>query len=156
MSFTLASSPLFFIVDEVGQFNKFSRMNNEKRKMLMYVLNENTDGYLAEDNEEWNEELGVYVCGKSSHHHNLTPRHSWVGSYGWNTYSGEDRRPDLYFKNGRAKKEQMKLWEGKVYVNDYADYIHPRRRSHFTKGRGINGIVMDITAKKANDMNSLD
>mgnify|MGYP003664907579 FL=1 len=40
MSYVLASTPLFFICDEVGKFNKWDRLNNEKRKILMSVLKE--------------------------------------------------------------------------------------------------------------------
>tara|TARA_R110000823_G_scaffold13792_2_gene45432 strand:+ start:1666 stop:1995 length:330 start_codon:yes stop_codon:yes gene_type:complete len=38
MSYVLASTPLFFICDEVAKFNKWDRLNNEKRKILMSVL----------------------------------------------------------------------------------------------------------------------
>jgi hypothetical protein len=38
MSYVLASTPLFFICDEVGKFNKWDKLNNEKRKILMSVL----------------------------------------------------------------------------------------------------------------------
>ena len=46
MSFVLASTPLFFICDEVGKFNKWDKLNNEKRKILMSVLKEEGVGYL--------------------------------------------------------------------------------------------------------------
>ena len=105
MSFTLASSPLFFIANEVGQFNKFSRLNDEKRKMLMCLLNENTEDELRQDCEEWDYEEEKYFEGKSNLHRLLksADAENYVPTSRGNFYH------DLIIAQ-RARYEQKILW----------------------------------------------
>ena len=66
MAFTLASTPIFFITDKVGEFNKYSRMENKKRKKLMKVLNENVDNEREDYCDEWDDEYVNWLEGRSN------------------------------------------------------------------------------------------
>ena len=143
MSFTLASSPLFFIADEVGQFNKFSRLNDEKRKMLMCLLNENTEDEMREDCEEWDCEEDKYIEGKSNLHKLLK-----------STDGEPTSRGNLYHDVNaweRTKYEQKILWNAEVFENHYTDYIHPSCLHRYTRGRKKNGKKMTDDEKMLDD-----
>ena len=136
MSFTLASSPLFFIVEKVGQLNKFSRLNDEKRKMLMCVLNENKDG-MREDCEEWDYEEEKYFEGKSNLHKLLKDTDGEPTSRG-NFYHDVNAWE-------RTKYEQKVLWFAEVFENHFTDFIRPSCLPRYTRGRKKNGKKMTDT-----------
>ena len=140
MSFTLASSPIFFIADEVGQFNKFSRLNDEKRKMLMCLLNENTEDEMRQDCEEWDDDKKVYFEGKSNLHKLLksTDAEDYLP-----TQAGDFYHDTIIYE--RTKYEQKILWNAGVFENHYTDFIHPRLLHRYTRGRKKNGKKMTDT-----------
>ena len=157
MSFTLASSPLFFIVEKVGQLNKFSRLNDEKRKMLMCVLNENEDE-MRQDCEEWDDDKKVYFEGKSNLHKLLKSTDGKPTKKSFlrrNPTSRGNFYHDDYAKNyyvwARMRYEQKILWNAEVFENHYTDFIHPRCLHRYTRERKKNGKKMTMMTRTSDD-----